>query len=103
MDLKIGDKVYFARDKRPYTVKAHDERFAICTKPFNLQQTCLYTIIDWTKGQRNRNNMVFNPYDYTKQEDIERCLRDLSDPEHVCEISRRGAVDLDIVKVVRAD
>nr|WP_156736353.1 hypothetical protein [Mycobacterium sp. E3298] len=100
-DLKVGDKVFFRTDKRPYTVKACNESFAICTKPFNIQKTCLYTIIDWRKGKRNRNNMIFNPYDYTKQEDIDQCLRELSDPEHVCEISHRGAVDMDIVRVER--
>lgn len=100
LKLKIGDKIYFQTDKRPYTVKAHNEQFAICTKPFNLQQSCLYTIIDWKQGKRNRNNMIFNPYDYMKQEDTDQCLRDLTDPEHVCEISHRRAVELDIVRVV---
>ncbi|GAA4879494.1 hypothetical protein GCM10023310_69580 [Paenibacillus vulneris] len=99
-DLKVGDKVYFKTDKRPYTVKACNELFVICTKPFNLQHTCIYTIIDWKKGKRNRNNMVFNPYDYTKQSDIDECLQDLSDPNHVCEISHRGAVNIDIVRVL---
>jgi hypothetical protein len=99
-DVKIGDRIYFKDDKKPYTVMACNELFAICTKPFNLQKTCLYTIIDWRKGKRNRNNMVFNPYDYTKQEDINECLKHLSNPEHICEISHRGAVDIDIVRIV---
>jgi hypothetical protein len=100
-DLEVGDKVYFARYKRPFTVKACNSEFAICTKPLNILRTCLYTIIDWKQGLRNRNNMVFNPYDYEIQDDIDQCLRDLSDPDHVCEISHRGAVRLDIVKVVK--
>lgn len=100
-DLEVGDKVYFKTEKRPYVVKATNESFTICTKPFNLQHTCLYTIIDWQKMRRNRNNMVFNPYDYMLQDDIDQCLKDLSDPNHVCEISHRGEVDLDIVKVVK--
>lgn len=100
-DLQVGDKVYFSDQKRPFTVRACNDHFAICTKPLNIHKTCLYTIIDWKKGLRNRNNMVFNPYDYMVQEDINKCLRDLTDPEHVCEISHRGAVKLDIVKVVR--
>lgn len=99
--LDVGDKVYFETDKRPYIVKASNDMFAICTKPFNIHKTCLYTIIDWRKGKRNRNNMVFNPYDYMKQEDIDECLKDLTDPEHATEISHRGAVNLDIVRVVK--
>jgi hypothetical protein len=99
--LETGDKVWLGVEKRPYIVRAANELFAICTKPFNLQRTCLYTIIDWRKGKRNRNNMIFNPYDYMNQEDIAECLRDLTDPNHVCEISHRGAVKLDILHIER--
>lgn len=100
--LEPGDKVYFESEKRPYVVKAANELFAICTKSFNLRHTCLYTIIDWRKGKRNRNNMIFNPYDYMKQDDINECLQDLTDPNHLCEISHRGTVDIDILHVEQA-
>lgn len=50
MIFKRGQKIWFEGEKRPYTVRACDERFAICTKPFNLRKTVLYTIID--KKQR---------------------------------------------------
>lgn len=90
--LEPGDKVWFESEKRPYIVKASNEIFSICTKPFNLQHTCLYTIIDWRKGKRNRNNMIFNPYDYMGQTDIDECLRDLTNPNHGCEISHRGGL-----------
>lgn len=99
--LEVGDKIFFVTDKRSYTVKATNELFTICTKPLNIHKTCLYTIIDWRQHKRNRNNMIFNPYDYMKQEDIDQCLKDLTDPEHVTEISHRGAVKLDIVRVVK--
>lgn len=100
-DLEIGDKVYFATDKKPFTVKATNEQFTILTKPFNLQHTVLYTIIDWQQGYRNRNNMIFNPYDYAIQEDIDQCLKDLCEPQPIVEISHRGKVELDIVKTVK--
>jgi len=101
-DIEVGDKVYFATDKKPFTVKATNEKFTILTKPFNLRKTVFYTIIDWHQGFRNRNNMVFNPYDYSAQEDIDQCLRDLCDPESVVKISHRGKVKLDIVRIVKA-
>jgi hypothetical protein len=91
-------RVYFSREKRPYTVKACDNRYAICTKPFNPLKTVLYTIIDAEQGVRGTNNLVFNIYDYKKQEDIEECLKDLSGGE--VEVSHRNRVALDIVKVV---
>jgi hypothetical protein len=100
-DLGVGDLLYLYPDKKPYKIKACNEEFAICTKPFNLQHTCLYTILDWRQGKRNRNNMIFNPYDYMIQDDIEKCLRDLTDSKHICKISHRGIVDIEITKIVR--
>lgn len=101
-DLSLGDKIYFSTDKKPFTVKATNEQFTILTKPFNLKQTVLYTIIDWQRGYRNRNNMLFNPYDYAIQEDIDQCLKDLCDPNSVVKVSRRGKVELDIIKIIKA-
>jgi hypothetical protein len=98
--IQIGSKIYFEREKRPYTVKAMDERYIIATKPFNARKTCLYTILDLHKGMRGPNNLVFNIYDYTKQEDIEECLRDLNNEEECVEISHRRSIPLDIVRVV---
>ena len=46
MKVKVGDKVYVPNEKQPYRVKARDERYIICTKPFNLKHTVLYFIID---------------------------------------------------------
>jgi hypothetical protein len=69
--LAVGDKVKFAEEKRAYTVKAvsADKRYAICTKPFNLQQTVLYSIIDFEDDVRGPDNLVFC-YGYKTDEDI---------------------------------
>jgi len=96
--IKVGSKVYFSGEKRPYIVKAFDGRYAICTKPFNLQQTVLYTIVDFKNVIRSSNNLVFNSYDYMVQGDIDRCLADLKSGK--IELSQRNKVDLDIDKVV---
>lgn len=92
--LKVGDKVKFTGEKQRYTIKARSDRFIICTKPFNLKKTCLYTIIDLDRMVRGTNDRVFNPYDYMIQEDIDDCLNDLVSGE--IEVSYRNCVPLDI-------
>lgn len=34
--VNVGDKISIPGEKKPYTVRARDERYIICTKPFNL-------------------------------------------------------------------
>jgi len=92
--LKVGDKIYFVNENRPMVIKARTERYAIVTKPFNLQKTVLYSIIDFQNQKKAPNNMVFNSYDYKNQADIERCLLDLESGK--IELSRRHGIDLDI-------
>lgn len=92
--LSVGSKVKFNTEKGAYTVKARSKRFAICTKPFNPQRTVLYTIVDFKRQVRGRNNLVFNIYDYKQQADIEHCLRDLETGD--VEVSYRNFVSLDI-------
>lgn len=94
MKSNVGDKIKFKSEKQKYTIKAKSERFLICTKPFNLKKTCLYTIIDLDRLVRGTNNMVFNPYDYMVQEDIDECLNDLESGE--IEVSHRNCVTLDV-------
>jgi hypothetical protein len=95
--LQVGCKVQVTRDKKPYTVKAFDGRYAICTKPFNLKKTVLYFIIDFHENVRGPNNLVFNIYDYAIQEEINNCMVDLKKGE--LKISHRNRVDLDIISV----
>ena len=40
-DLKVDDKILFAEEKQRYTVQARNDRFIICTKPFNPRKTFL--------------------------------------------------------------
>lgn len=74
--LKIGQKVFFKEEKAGYTVKAVSERYAILTKPY--KSTVIYTILDLKEKIRGTNNLVFNIYDYKKQEDIDKCMEDLN-------------------------
>ncbi|MGJ0846527.1 hypothetical protein ACR77J_07555 [Tissierella praeacuta] len=92
--LKVGDKIRFMGEKQKYTIKAKSDRFIICTKPFNLKRTCLYTIVDLERMVRGANDRVFNPYNYMVQEDINECLKDLESGK--VEVSYRNCVPLDI-------
>ena len=91
--MKLGDKIKLGNQKQRFTVKAINNRYAILTKPFNLKHTVIYTIIDFKERKRNRNNLVFNIYDYSKQEDIDQCLKDLESGE--VELSYRGIRELE--------
>lgn len=97
--IKVNDKVYFSSEKAPYTVKAFDGRYAICTKPYNFKKTVMYTIVDFKEDKRSTNNLVFNIYDYKVQKDIDQCLKDLRSGE--IQLSRRNSIGLDIRRVHR--
>jgi len=96
ISLKVGDKIKFIAEKQRYTIKAKSERYIICTKPFNLKKTVLYTIIDLERLVRGTNNMIFNPYDYAVQEDIDECLIDLDYHNRGVEVTHRNCVKLDV-------
>lgn len=93
MKVKVGDKVYVPTDKRPYTVKARDDRYIICTKPFNARHTVLYFIIDLVDRWRAPDNMVFCS-GYETDEQCRERLKELQDG--TIELSRRRGIPLDI-------
>ncbi len=93
MKVAIGDKVYIPTEKRPYTVRARDDRYIICTKPFNLQNTVFYFIIDLVEKWRAPDNMVFC-FGYETDEDCLERLKDLQ--EGTIELSQRRGIPLDI-------
>ena len=90
--IGLGSRVWFAEEKRPYTVMAIGARYAVCTKPFAARATVMYTIIDIERSVRGPNNLIFNPYDYKSREGCERCLSELESGD--CEISSRRQVPL---------
>lgn len=91
-----GQKIWFAREKRPYTVQCFSDRFVICTKPFNPKRTVLYTIIDLKRKVRGTEDLIFCMGFETKelcQEALERLEAGES------EVSYRNCVDLYILKL----
>jgi len=97
MPYKVGDKIKFVEEKKPYTIKACNERYLVCTKPFNLKHTVLYTIVDLQEGIRGTNWFVFNIYNYMVDSDCKQCLEELISGE--CEISHRNCIKLNIEKI----
>lgn len=93
MRVEVGDKVYVSNEKKPYKVRARDDRYIICTKPFNPQHTVLYFIIDLVDKWRAPDNMIFCS-GYETDEDCQERLAELQSGE--IELSSRRGIPLDI-------
>lgn len=97
---KIGDNIWFLKEKRPYTVRACNDRFIICTKPFNLKKTVLYTIIDLQFDIRGTENLIFC-MGFESDEDCNDALIRLQSGQ--TEVSHRNRIELDIVKIKKSN
>lgn len=93
MKVNIGDKVYVPNEKKPYIVRARDDRYIICTKSFNAKHTVLYFIIDLVNKWRAPDNMIFCSGYESDADCIDR-LKELQDG--TIELSRRRGIPLDI-------
>lgn len=91
---KVGDRIRFAEEKQAYTVKARSDRYLICTKPFNARRTVLYCIVDFKRGERGPDNMVFG-MGYETDADIFNRFQELTLGE--IEVSHRRCVPLVIL------
>lgn len=96
---KPGQKIYFEEEKKPYKIRACDERYLVCTKPYNFKkETVIYTMVDLQEGIRGTDGYSLGCYSYYPQEDCDNYLKELENGE--IEISRRNRIKLNIVKVV---
>lgn len=77
MQIHVNDRVYIKEQKRPFRVKACNERYAICTKPCNLHHTVIYFILDIEKLERGPDNMIFC-FGYETKEQCEERLKELT-------------------------
>lgn len=93
MRVDVGDKIYIPGEKRPYTVQCRDDRYIICTKPFNLRHTVQYFIIDLVDKWRAPDDRVFC-FGY---ETTEQCLDRLQELQcGEIHLSQRRGVPLDV-------
>ncbi len=67
--LAVGDKVKLADTRQRWTVRAVTDRgrFAILTKPFNIEHTVLYTVVDFDRGVRGKDNYYGLGYETDEQ------------------------------------
>ena len=91
MKVQIGDKVYIPGEKRPYRVRARDNRYIICTK--SCFGTVLYFIVDLEERWRAPDNMIFCS-GYETDEDCKERLEELQ--KGTIELSARRGIPLDI-------
>ena len=93
-----GYNIWFAEEPhKKWNIKACDERYLICTRPYLKMKTVYYTIVDLKTQKRSCNDFVFNIYNYSTLKDIKKCLADLNSGE--CSLSRRNQIDVDIIKL----
>ena len=91
--IPVGTKIKFRAERLRYTVQASNERFTVCTKPFNPRRTVLYTIIDHERQIRGTENLIFCA-GFETREDCEEALERLTVGKSA--VSRRNYVPLDI-------
>lgn len=91
----VKDKIWFAGEKKPYTIQACDERYLICTKPFPAKHTVVHTIVDLLKRVRGTEDLIFC-MGFETSEDCQDALHRLQLNES--EISKRNTVLLNITK-----
>jgi len=96
LKLSVGNKVKFQNEKRPYTVRCCDDRFAICTKSFAAIATVVYTIIDLKEKVRGTENLVLSG-GFETDEDCHEALERLQNGES--EVSHRNRIELDIISI----
>ena len=96
MKIKKGTKITFIEEKQAYRVMAIGKRFAVCTKPFNLKKTVLYTIIDIDNKIRGTENLIFGMGAETEDQCKEMLARlEIGDSE----ISYRNRIPLLVRKI----
>ena len=100
---KVGDRIWFAEEKQAYTVQARSGRYLVCTKPFNLRRTVLYTIIDLKELVRGPENLVFGMGAETREQ-CEAMIRRLEGNDTTCgvsptEVSHRHRIALHVANV----
>jgi hypothetical protein len=96
-----GWRVRFAEERNAYTVQARNERYLVCTKPFPLLRTVLYTVVDLQEQVRGTEGVVFG-FGAETQVDCEQMLQRLEgkDRDFNTEVSYRNRVPLHVVAVL---
>lgn len=98
--FKVGDKVNLSTTKRAWTVRGVTTggRFVILTQPFNPRRAVLYTVVDFDRGVRGKDDHYGLGYESDEQvADALACFQRTEDGYRLPDGSTLGADD------VRAD
>jgi hypothetical protein len=99
-EIHKGDSIWFEVNKKPFRVRECNDRFAICTQPFNFKpKTVIYTIIDFDRNVRGEDNLIFSVYDYYSDEDCKNAMEDLMKGEIEVSYKKNKHTTLDIVNI----
>ena len=93
MIYAVGDRIRFAGERNDYTVRASDDRYLICTKPFNCMGTTLYTIVDLQDRVRGREDLIFGA-SFETDEDCRNALARVSSGLTGISHRHRGPLEL---------
>lgn len=99
-NVPVGTKIWFDGEKQAYTVRASNTAYCVCTKPFNLKKTVLYTIIDWEYERRGPEDLIFSMGAETDKQ-CEEMLERITNGDS--EVSSRHGCLLLITKAKRVD
>lgn len=94
--ITVGSRIRFAEERRPYTVRAANNRFLVCTKPFNLKHTVLYSVVDFKRQIRGTENLIFGMGAETDEQCRAMLVRLVSGES---EVSHRNNVILNITLI----
>ena len=118
--FSVGKKVYFTNEKLPYKVMAVSERYVVVSRQLNRRedakllhhevkmgaystfteafednkQSPVYSIIDFEENIKATDNLVFGFYDYSKESDCKKVIKDLENGE--LELSHRNRCELSV-------
>lgn len=96
-NTRVGDFIRFKEEKLKYEVIARNDRFLICTKPFNARKTVLYCIVDLVEWIRGPENLIFGFGCETKEQAEEMLERVRSGKS---QISFRHCITLSVEKMI---
>lgn len=71
--LTVDDYIWFEDERHKYTIQTRCSDWIICTKPFNAQNTVLYTVINTYSLKRGVDN--YSGLGYETREECEEALK----------------------------
>lgn len=118
--FSVGKKVYFTNEKLPYKVMAVSERYVVVSRQLNRRedakllhhqvktgaystfteafehnkQSPVYSLIDFEENIKAPDNLVFGFYDYSKESDCKKVIKDLENGK--LELSHRNRCELSV-------